>query len=100
MPASAELVLHIQGTLRFLRVGGCSSLYTKKYIITILASGCGPLLSLVLFWRLGNQWEPSDCRHVLLWGLGLLVVPLVVMCCFDDSKALEHHHTTNGEAAR
>ncbi|GAB4822716.1 hypothetical protein N2152v2_009762 [Parachlorella kessleri] len=79
---------------------GRSSLYTKKYIITILASGCGPLLSLVLFWRLGNQWEASDCRHVLLWGLGLMVVPLVVMCCFDDSKALEHHHSANCEASR
>ncbi|GAB4814040.1 hypothetical protein N2152v2_001086 [Parachlorella kessleri] len=79
---------------------GRSSLYTTKHIITILASGCGPLLSLVLFWRLGNQWEPSDCRHVLLWGLGLMVVPLVVLCCFDDSKALEHHHSNTGEAAR
>ncbi len=68
-----------------------SSLYTWKHIITVLATGCGPLLSLLLFWRLGNQWEAAACRHVLLWGLGLMATPLAMLCFFDDSRALGQH---------
>ena len=32
--------------------------------------------------------QAPDCRIVLLVGLSLMVVPVVVMCCFNDDKSL------------
>jgi hypothetical protein len=46
-------------------------------------------LSLALFHRLGNRWDADDCRLVLLSGLALMVLPLILMCTFDDAKALQ-----------
>ncbi|KAI3433329.1 hypothetical protein D9Q98_003147 [Chlorella vulgaris] len=68
---------------------GQSGLYTRKYVITAVASSFGPWLSLALFHRLGNRWDADDCRLVLLSGLALMVLPLILMCTFDDAKALQ-----------
>ncbi len=32
--------------------------------------------------------QAPDCRIVLLVGLSLMIVPVVVMCCFNDDKSL------------
>ena len=32
--------------------------------------------------------QAPDCRIVLLVGLSLMVVPVVVMCCFNDDRSL------------
>ncbi len=69
----------------------CSSPYSRKYAVTVLASSFGPWLSLLLFRRLGNKWDAADCRAVLLCGVALMAVPLTLMLCFDDDKALKHH---------
>ena len=37
----------------------CSSLYTTKAVVNSMASGLGPLVSVVLFALLGNRWEVS-----------------------------------------
>ena len=52
----------------------CSSLYTKRYALTVLSSSFGPWLSLALFSLLGNRWHERDCRLVLLAGVALMVV--------------------------
>ncbi|PRW58602.1 MFS general substrate transporter [Chlorella sorokiniana] len=70
---------------------GRSSPYSRKYAVTVLASSFGPWLSLLLFHRLGNKWDAADCRAVLLCGVALMVVPLSLMLCFDDDRALKHH---------
>ena len=68
----------------------CSSLYTKKYVITVVASSFGPWLSLVMFACLGNRWHADDCRLVLLSGVALMALPLALMCLFDDDRTLQH----------
>lgn len=68
---------------------GRSSLYTKRYALTVVSSSFGPWLSLALFHFLGNQWHAHDCRLVLGSGLLLMVAPLALMCCFDDDQTLE-----------
>lgn len=68
----------------------CSSLYTRKFIITVLASGAGPLISIFLFLYFGNTWLVSTCRAVVLVGLVPMIIPLVLMMFFDDDKALDH----------
>ncbi|KAL4431233.1 hypothetical protein ABPG75_006489 [Micractinium tetrahymenae] len=68
---------------------GRSSLYTKRYALTVVSSSFGPWLSLALFHFLGNQWHAHDCRLVLGSGLLLMAAPLALMCCFDDDQTLE-----------
>uniref|UniRef100_A0A1D1ZV67 Major facilitator superfamily (MFS) profile domain-containing protein n=1 Tax=Auxenochlorella protothecoides TaxID=3075 RepID=A0A1D1ZV67_AUXPR len=69
---------------------GRSSLYTKKYIVTVLAAGSGQLLSFFVFLRLGNRWRMGDCRAVVEAGLLLMLAPLVLMLFFNDDLALDH----------
>lgn len=80
---------------------GKSSLYTTKAVVNSMASGLGPLTSLVLFALLGNRWEVQTCRYVLLAGLAIMIIPLVVMCFFDDGAALSHaHHIEDDRISR
>lgn len=78
---------------------GSSSLYTYKYAITVVASGVGPALSVAMFHALGNTWTLADCRAVLLAGLALMAAPLLLMCFFDDRRALGHASEALGGCA-
>ena len=113
-------------------MGICSKLYTWKHVITSLSSAVGPIVSVVLFIILGNQWkvinlpthlsrsmweicspiipapegfgyresggiflsnhlsvlQADDCRIVLLFGLTFMVLPLSIMCFFNDDRTL------------
>ncbi|KAL3153180.1 hypothetical protein ABBQ38_011931 [Trebouxia sp. C0009 RCD-2024] len=73
---------------------GKSSLYTTKAVVNSMASGLGPLVSVVLFALLGNRWEVHTCRYVLLAGLVMMVIPLIVMCFFNDDAKLNHQQAT------
>ncbi|KAL0048731.1 hypothetical protein WJX82_009744 [Trebouxia sp. C0006] len=74
---------------------GKSSLYTTKAIVNSMASGLGPVVSVVLFAFLGNRWEASTCRYVLLAGLTFMIIPLVIMCFFNDDATLSHQHASS-----
>ncbi|KAK9790334.1 hypothetical protein WJX73_002596 [Symbiochloris irregularis] len=67
---------------------GHSSLYTAKHIAMQLGSCCGPILSMVLFFILGNEWKLSECRIALLAGLLLMLAPLFGMLFFNDDLTL------------
>jgi MFS family permease len=68
--------------------GSRSKLYTYKQMAYVTAFGIGPLISLVLFWQLGNTWTLPEMRIVMLCGLGVTFVPSCVTFFFDDSKSL------------
>ena len=83
--------------------------YTTRYALQVASAGIGPLLSLLLFLKLGNTWTLSACREVLFGGLSLMLPGLCLMLFFDDDKALgsdseallhqcqhRHSHTTTG----
>ena len=40
--------------------------------------------------RYGGMLQVQTCRYVLLAGLAIMIIPLVVMCFFDDGAALSH----------
>ena len=55
-------------------VANCSSLYTTKAVMNSMASGLGPLVSVVLFALLGNKWEvrpysahSSSAQLLVVW---------------------------------
>jgi len=56
-----------------------------------LSSGSGPVLSLAVFYYLGNEWTVANCQLVVLIGVGCMMPALLMMCFFDDNKALTHH---------
>jgi MFS family permease len=62
--------------------------YTTRYALQVASAGVGPLLSLLLFLKLGNTWTLSACREVLFGGLLLMLPGLCLMLFFDDDKAL------------
>lgn len=68
--------------------GQSSALYTAKSVVINLSSTCGPLISILLFIYLGNTWEADTCRLVLLAGLITMLLPLALMCFFDDDNTL------------
>ena len=49
----------------------------------------GPLLSIVLFQTLGDEWKLSDLRFIVIVGLGLELFNSLLMMFFDDAKALD-----------
>ena len=55
----------------------CSSLYTAKQVVQLLASSAGPLLTVILFSFLGNKWQVRSCVHDSTLPLRLLKMP----CC-------------------
>jgi hypothetical protein len=48
----------------------------------------GPLVSLLMFHYLGDQWTTQDCVYVIFVGLFLSIIPSILCFFFDDKKAL------------
>ena len=46
---------------------------------------CNVRAAVLISWHV---LQAPDCRIVLLVGLSLMVVPVVVMCCFNDDRSL------------
>ncbi|KAG5191115.1 hypothetical protein JKP88DRAFT_352424 [Tribonema minus] len=62
--------------------GQRSGVYTAKYVLTLLSSAAGPLVSIILFVLLGDVWTTRDCAAVILVGVCLAAVPNVVLFAF------------------
>jgi MFS family permease len=68
--------------------GSRSRVFSNKYIAQTVAGSLGPLLSVALFYYLGNNWSIETLRIVLLTGTGILVVPVFVLFSFSDDASL------------
>ena len=68
--------------------GARSKLYVWKASLRTLGNVVGPLVSIVVFWRLGNDWEMSELKLVILGGMGLFVVPFGCLLLLSDEKTL------------
>ncbi len=71
--------------------------YTYRHVAMVLSSGAGPLLSLLVFLRLGDAWSVDDCRVVVCIGLVVMLPALAMMCFFDDDKAMTGREERRGE---
>jgi MFS family permease len=71
--------------------GERSKYYTYLFACYMAASAAGPLLSIVLFQTLGDEWDLYHLRLVIYAGLGIEIVNSFLMMLFDDKKALEEH---------
>ena len=57
----------------------CSNLYTWKHVITSLSSAFGPIVSVILFYILGNEWEVSNQVDI-----GTSTMPNMLFSCITE----------------
>ena len=69
--------------------GQRSTYFAYQFAAYILASAIGPILSIVLFQSLGDDWDLYHLRAVMFVGIGLSGANAVLMFFFDDAKALD-----------
>ena len=69
--------------------GERSTYFTYQFAAYVLSSAIGPILSIVLFQSLGDEWDLYHLRAVMFVGLGLSATNAFLMFFFDDAKALE-----------
>ena len=69
--------------------GTRSTYFTYQFVCYLSASAVGPLVSIVLFQTLGDNWDMYHLRIVIYVGLILETGNAVLMMLFDDSKALD-----------
>ena len=70
-------------------VGSRSVYYMYLFAAYMISSCLGPLISIVLFQTLGDEWDLSHLRAVLYVGLGMEIVAATIMFAFDDKKSLD-----------
>ena len=69
--------------------GSRSEYYNTLFVVYLLSSVFGPILSIVLFAVYGNTWSLPDLRDILLVGLAL-EIPVGLLCFYyRDSCSLE-----------
>jgi len=77
--------------------GKRSQYYMYLFVCYEIASCLGPLVSIVLFQVLGDDWDLEDLRIVMYVGLAMEVLNGALMMFFDDSKALDEDEIIESE---
>ena len=71
--------------------GTRSTYFTYQFACYLTASAVGPLVSIVMFQTLGDEWDMYHLRLVIYVGLGMEVCNAWLMMLFDDKKALDEN---------
>ena len=61
-------------------------IYTILHLVRQISGSIGPFLSAILFYFLGDEWELSILRTVMLFGILIQIVALVAMFFFNDNQ--------------
>jgi len=69
--------------------GERSTYFTYQFACYLTASAVGPLVSIIMFQTLGDEWDMGHLRLVIYVGLGMEVFNSLLMMLFDDDKALD-----------
>jgi len=77
--------------------GERSTYFTYQFACYLSASAVGPLVSIIMFQTLGDEWDMYHLRIVIYVGLGMEVFNASLMMLFDDSKALETDDDDDGD---
>eukprot|EP00522_Entomoneis_paludosa_P017956 CAMPEP_0172440478 /NCGR_PEP_ID=MMETSP1065-20121228/1094_1 /TAXON_ID=265537 /ORGANISM="Amphiprora paludosa, Strain CCMP125" /LENGTH=630 /DNA_ID=CAMNT_0013189317 /DNA_START=38 /DNA_END=1930 /DNA_ORIENTATION=- len=69
---------------------GQRSLYfTRRSMILTGGVATGPIVSLIMFALLGDEWNVRDCAVVMLAGQVICFPAMVLLCFFSDDFAVE-----------
>lgn len=67
--------------------------FTQRSVIISVANMCGPLVALIMFAVIGDEWTIQGCSIVFLVG-NLICLPAVILLCFlsDDATAVQQYN--------
>jgi hypothetical protein len=68
--------------------GDRASIFSLKYATLQVASACGPLVSVLLFYKLGDTFTLDVLRKVLLVGCLLGAIAVMFLACLRDEEGL------------
>lgn len=78
--------------------GTRSTYFTYQFVCYLSASAVGPLVSIILFQTLGDNWDMYHLRIVIYVGLILETGNAILMMLFDDNKALDEDENEDQDA--
>lgn len=73
--------------------------YSRKASLRVLGNMVGPLVSIVFFWRLGDEWTKPTLTVVLLCGASLFLVPLLLACSLREKGRPRRNSSTERRSA-
>jgi len=79
--------------------GERSYYFTKRAVLINVANTCGPVIALVMFAVMGDNWTVKDCSKVLLAGNLISLPGLILLCWMNDNHGTNDHDETNSSNA-
>jgi len=70
-------------------LGERTKYYHYLFVCYMISSCCGPIVSIILFQSLGDDWDLKNLRTICYIGLGMEFFNSFIMFFFDDAKALD-----------
>lgn len=70
--------------------GSRSYWFTQRSMIRSLGGSCGPIMALVMFLRLGDDWNTTQCATVICIGQMLSIPALALLCFMNDDYCINH----------
>jgi MFS family permease len=68
--------------------GERSKYFTKRSICQTIGNSTGPLVGLIVFSYIGNEWTIEECKFVLAGGQFLSIPALIMLCTLNDDYAV------------
>lgn len=77
--------------------GERSYYFTKRAVLINIANTCGPLIALIMFAFMGDNWTVKDCSMVLLAGNLISLPGLLLLCWMSDNHNLNEASESNND---
>jgi MFS family permease len=81
-----------------IRTGERSYYFTLRSMILTLGNTAGPLVAMILFLFLGNEWSTRDCVIVMMVGQAICFPAVLLLCLFSDDFAVDSSSSSSPPA--
>jgi MFS family permease len=72
-----------------IRTGERSYYFTMRSMLITLGNTGGPMVALILFADLGNEWTTKECVIVMMVGQAICLPAVLLLCLFSDEIAVD-----------
>lgn len=72
-----------------IRTGERSYYFTLRSMLITLGNTGGPMVALILFADLGNEWTTKECLIVMMVGQAICLPAVLLLCLFSDDIAVD-----------
>jgi MFS family permease len=73
-----------------LPTGNRSGIYSKIHLVRQFGMASGPVLNILLFFILGDNWDIGILRSVMLVGVSISLLSSIVLFMFKDERSMGH----------